>query len=79
MCYRPSVLTLLCRSDVWETGFIRQLSESQTFHVFATPPTKVYVPRIQHHSSENILISALDSILGAVRTFVKPPAIGHVY
>ncbi|KAI0252378.1 hypothetical protein BJV78DRAFT_351287 [Lactifluus subvellereus] len=27
--------------DVWETGFIRQLSGSQTFHVFETPPTKV--------------------------------------
>lgn len=38
-----SVLTTLCCSDVWETGFIRQLSGSQTFHVFATPPTKVYV------------------------------------
>jgi len=40
--------TFLRRSDVWETGFIRQLSGSQTFHVFETPPTKVYVPRIQH-------------------------------
>ncbi|KAF8272206.1 hypothetical protein EI94DRAFT_1796342 [Lactarius quietus] len=27
--------------DVWETLFIKQLSGSQTFHVFDTPPTKV--------------------------------------
>jgi hypothetical protein len=38
------ILMFLRYSDVWETGFIRQLSGSQTFHVFETPPTKVYVP-----------------------------------
>ncbi|KAI0269749.1 hypothetical protein BC834DRAFT_569124 [Gloeopeniophorella convolvens] len=27
--------------DVWETGFVKQLSGSQTFHVFKTPPSKV--------------------------------------
>jgi hypothetical protein len=33
-------------SDVWETSFLRQLSGGLTFHVFVTPPTKVYVSQL---------------------------------
>jgi hypothetical protein len=39
------LINLQC-SDVWETGFVRQLSGSHTFHVFGTPPTKVYVSQL---------------------------------
>ena len=66
---------------MWETGFIRQLSASQTFHVFAAPPTKVYVPRTPTSFFHNILISVLDSILGAVRTSCQTflTATSHIY
>lgn len=33
----------LWNRDVWETGFLQQTCSSLTYHVFDTPPTKVYV------------------------------------
>lgn len=62
-----TIPTSLRCSDVWETGFIRQLCGSLTFHVFEAPPTKVYVSRFQH-VAQDVLILTLDSTLGAVRT-----------
>jgi hypothetical protein len=29
--------------DVWESSWIQQVCDSVTWHVFKTPPTKVYV------------------------------------
>ena len=31
-----------CR-DVWESAWVKQMCDNVTWHVFETPPTKVYV------------------------------------
>ena len=79
MRVNSTIPTFSACSDVWETGFIRQLSGSLTFHVFETPPTKVYVLLSSTSFFQQVLILALDLTLDAVRTFYPHSFTTRIY
>lgn len=60
-------------SDVWETMFIKQLSGSQTFHVFDAPPTKVCVSYPCLFYPKRVLTTAVVDLTSVVVSIPSQP------